>query len=698
MVVGKKDMFSKWITKASTFRASSAKCLAVMLVLCLWHEVKESQCMSVSTLHQKNKTFDASEQESHDVNISSQDDEIGRIKNLMNSGFDEDSITIANELLLVTVLKESRREPGQSAVFWVDHALVYVTVTVESTERGNCVLVDQYGNKPQEIISSWSTRRWTIHRPTIGEWRVVQRGEGGFNVTVQGASGLDLEVSLYHTDINTGVAQLVHDTPTAGHNIRTIIDIIGADVMHILYNVTLVTSDGREVASDWLRPEGDPDNPQYETTFTWPSESVYIRVYGEETNGNLFERQTPFIISPIPIDLQLMGGASAATISPKNSLDVRYRLTNHGPSDTFVLTAALDRDVFSAVISPARIRLGHMGSFVGSVMVSVAPYTPATTGLLTISAWTFDKPTFVQSTTLFLTSQSDNSDEDPPFCNSISVTGNCTEDDVTSSTCNTRYWVVHASVDDAASGLRDVTFADVAEREHYSISPFTKGQANEPIVVVYVASCCSPEVLLDTSDVAGNEHRCEFSQSQIQRSPVSPKSSPHKAITTPRALSSHPGRVSKHTTTYAVPHFLWRTITSSRQNGGGVKTTTRRSVVTVRQKSSTPNMLGDSFAAVNTVTNPGGGKKPKSKVKEDYSTLKMASIALGSVGGIAGVVIATICVILYYRHRRLQRQRQDSDNSGHSNASESNNDWQQRTAPDLLRGRSSRREPFNTHL
>ena len=49
-----------------------------------------------------------------------------------------------------------------------------------------------------------------------GPWRVLHEGGGRYNVTVRGASSLDLEVSLYHTDIDTGVAQLVHDTPTAG--------------------------------------------------------------------------------------------------------------------------------------------------------------------------------------------------------------------------------------------------------------------------------------------------------------------------------------------------------------------------------------------------------------------------------------------------------------------------------------------------
>ena len=60
--------------------------------------------------------------------------------------------------------------------------------------------------------------------------------------------------------------------PPLGHEIRTIIDIIGAEVIHTMYNISLVTSDGRELACDWLRPAGGPSDPQFETTFTWPTE------------------------------------------------------------------------------------------------------------------------------------------------------------------------------------------------------------------------------------------------------------------------------------------------------------------------------------------------------------------------------------------------------------------------------------------
>ena len=52
-----------------------------------------------------------------------------------------------------------------------------------------------------------------------GPWRVVDEGEARYNVSVQGASSVELEVSLYHTDTDTGVAQLVHDTPTAGESV-----------------------------------------------------------------------------------------------------------------------------------------------------------------------------------------------------------------------------------------------------------------------------------------------------------------------------------------------------------------------------------------------------------------------------------------------------------------------------------------------
>ena len=43
------------------------------------------------------------------------------------------------------MLKQSMTGGEELVVFWVDHALVYMTVTVESEGHGNYVLTDQFG-------------------------------------------------------------------------------------------------------------------------------------------------------------------------------------------------------------------------------------------------------------------------------------------------------------------------------------------------------------------------------------------------------------------------------------------------------------------------------------------------------------------------------------------------------------------------
>ena len=42
----------------------------------------------------------------------------------------------------------------------------------------------------------------------------------------------------------------------------------------------------------------------------------------------------------------------------------------------------------------------------------------------------------------------------------------------------------------------------------------------EAIIPFFRATCCQTQITLDASDVAGNERRCTFFQSEIQRSPV----------------------------------------------------------------------------------------------------------------------------------------------------------------------------------
>ena len=54
-------------------------------------------------------------------------------------------LPVFQELLLVTVLKQSMTGREDHVTFWVDHALVYVTVTVSSEGENNFVLVDQFG-------------------------------------------------------------------------------------------------------------------------------------------------------------------------------------------------------------------------------------------------------------------------------------------------------------------------------------------------------------------------------------------------------------------------------------------------------------------------------------------------------------------------------------------------------------------------
>ena len=56
---------------------------------------------------------------------------------------------------------------------------------------------------------------------------------------------------------------------------------------------------------------------------------------------------------------------------------------------------------------------------------------------------------------------------------------------MTSVTCNTRHWAVRASVEDAVSGVQDVTFADVTADDDYRITPFSEGQADKPVIVTF---------------------------------------------------------------------------------------------------------------------------------------------------------------------------------------------------------------------
>ncbi|XP_076455756.1 uncharacterized protein LOC143290292 [Babylonia areolata] len=453
----------------------------VLVVTCFQHFVGESHCKSVLparvTAHAITSVIDG---ESHHVNASQAGDwrdSDGQLSRTKTPG--DDSIA-DNALLLVTVVKEHHTTGKGDTTFWVDGALLDMTVTVvvQGKGQGRYLLVDHRGKRPEALMSSRGNTVWTIHRPTAGQWRVVPERDGGYEVTVQGSSVLDVEVTLYDIDVRSGLAVLVHQSPTAGHQIRAIIDVIGADVMKNVYNMSLVTSDGVELASNWLRPAGGPQDPQFSTTFTWPTQAVFIRVYGQELGGDAFERQTSFIITPILIDLRLQQGEPSGA---DGSLVVRYELINNGQSDFFQLTAHVDNELFTAVVSPAHIRLGHLGSFDGSVTVSVPRYSTSKSGLLTVRVWSEKDPKLIQSADLLLTSPHTVTDLDPPYCRTLSMTGNCTRRDVTSPTCRLRHWVARASVEDDVSGLREVTFAEVTASDTFHVDHFLEGLAGRPV-------------------------------------------------------------------------------------------------------------------------------------------------------------------------------------------------------------------------
>nr|KAG5693228.1 hypothetical protein BaRGS_034487 [Batillaria attramentaria] len=124
--------------------------------------------------------------------------------------------------------------------------------------------------------------------------------------------------------------------------------------MNTVNNISLVTSDGRE--------------------------PVYIRVFGQEKDGSYFERQLPYLIKPKLIDLQLRGHPTTDIVRPEEPLEMRFRLINRGQADTFLINASVDNQKFTVSVSPAQIRLGHLSSFVGRIVVGVQLSTGEATG------------------------------------------------------------------------------------------------------------------------------------------------------------------------------------------------------------------------------------------------------------------------------------------------------------------------------
>ncbi|PVD36021.1 hypothetical protein C0Q70_02991 [Pomacea canaliculata] len=489
-----------------------------------------------------------------------------------------------------------------------------------------------------------------------GRWVIEYKGQENYNISVQGESPLGLEITLYEIDTITGVSELVQNSPTAGRPTRIILDIVGAELMGMLFNISLVTSDGRSLASDWVRHTGGPNDPQYATTLTWPAESVYVLAVGTESSGDSFQRQSPYTFVPTLIDLQLLNDPGTSVMHSSVPLTIRYTVTNYGQTDTLLLSTSVDNKATN--VSPSKIVLGQGSTFTGSVTVTVEESTVASseTGLLQVRVTSRSDPHETQKATRLLTVGGSKADDKPPSCHVISITSNCSASagpDGRRSKCGEGQWTVRALVSDDVSGLASVSFSGVSASDEYVIEPIIKGQATKEVPVFYRTTCCKKSITLLTSDEAGHANICEFLQDSIgvttgkvSQGKVSPNTKQSLTMTSSPVQRS--SRVSS--TTWFGPTLQGETI-----------------IVPPRE------LQGTTYSplSLNANSHLEGVTREQGAETEDYSTVKVAAVALGSVGGVAGLSVIILCSLYFFRYRRYRRResRDDEDNLSSSTIS-----------------------------
>ncbi|KAK0134880.1 von Willebrand factor A domain-containing protein 7 [Merluccius polli] len=426
-------------------------------------------------------------------------------------------ITESSAASLVTLL-QAVRSPGkdESFSFSVDESVrnltIYITGNVLNFTLTSPSGVSQSTNSPNESLATVKVvgnfRTLQIN-PTVGIWEIMLLSTNPYTIKVIGQSGIDFlfDFVQFFQGASEGF-DVLENRPGAGGNGTLLLTLTGSDSGTVT-DVSLVEASGSGEVNGRMETLGGGEFLAHFDTI--PSVEFVVRVKGNtdsrsKASTNDFQRQSNTQLKASTLAITTTFDSSI--LEPGSSFSVPFTVTTNGTGGNFTIVATNDQGFASMVVSP--VELADGGSANGTVTLTAPLNTPTGTAVtLTIQA---ESPgsTDTNYVVLVFSIVARVTDNSRPLCQVISLTANCT------SICSQSTWVVTANLTDANStGIERISL----QQGNGTLNTSTVlGPDGENVtLVMYTASCCSPDFELVAVDGAGNVGNCF----QTIREPVS---------------------------------------------------------------------------------------------------------------------------------------------------------------------------------
>ncbi|XP_051258148.1 von Willebrand factor A domain-containing protein 7 [Dicentrarchus labrax] len=431
---------------------------------------------------------------------------------------------------LVTLL-QATRNPGkvENFTFTVDDSVKNLRIYI-TARSVSFTLISPSGESQQSsnttgslITASQSVGNFqTLQLQTqVGLWEIKMVSTNGYSLKVVGESPIDFLFEFLEVSQGLlGGFDVVDNRPTAGVNGSLMVTVTGSDSATVT-EVILVESSGSGQVNGTVEAQGGGDFlAQFDRI---PSQEFVVLVKGQNSNVStreasvFFQRQSPTNIRASALTVTVED--SQSVLVPGTPLVVPFSVTTGGAGGNFSIKATSDQGFTSAI--PSSLFLETGGSANGTVNLTAPINTTSGTDVtLTIEA---EAPggTDTNYVVLLFTVLRTVTDFTQPVCELLSLQSNCSEN------CSLSMWKLSVQVTDGAEG----TGVDrVSLRQGNGTLNTTLAAGNENGTLVYIASCCSPDVELLVVDRVGNVGSCSY---RVQKTSTSSSQATTTSIPNP---------------------------------------------------------------------------------------------------------------------------------------------------------------------
>ena len=348
----------------------------------------------------------------------------------------------------------------------------FIYFNVDSTAKFFVVVGDifkLYSPISRAILSDSVDEDIVVIDPTPGTWSIQLPDkqvsyETFVAVIVNTQYDINCEFLYNDTESLHPGFQSMDDNPIIGS--KVLIQCKSTSNEIVLSSVALLrASDSTVLRFLPFNAESDTAN-SFNTTVIIPSEPFYLRIDGIEVATKIsISRIKPFAISPSFVHLSVSTADEFYDIKPGETLNVFLKITNFGPTDTFILKAFTFTNTLSVSISQSRVTV-QGNSTIDLIIICSANRTASESmsNEVLIAAYSQNYDDIVNFFVNVLPQIADNT---APSCQVVLDTYNVSCLRLDNSNCLSSTWQARVRFSDGESGLAYLHF-DAMIRSNYT--------------------------------------------------------------------------------------------------------------------------------------------------------------------------------------------------------------------------------------